>query len=106
MKYCRNCISSKGICQACTSLKNLNDPNQWIDYLMGIQRSVSGENGQILGEILKTRNRLTLWVSSNKSYSVVVIKYSPAIWQILKKTQQFRIVITKSGGKVINILHE
>ena len=106
MKYCRKCISNKGICHTCESLANLKDPNQWINYLFGVQRAVGGENGRILGEILQSRNKLNLWAASNKTYSVVVLRYVPHVLEFWKEKHQFRFVITKSDGRVVNIRRE
>lgn len=107
MAYCKNCITGRGICKACEGLEVLRSPAQWINHLRTLPQSIGGENTRILGEMLSATNKLKLWAASNKSYSVVVVRYSPGLLErIWKNSEQFRIVFTKSDGKLVKIKRE
>jgi hypothetical protein len=90
----------------CESLAPLRISAQWLNYLQTLPQSIGGENARILGELLSAPNKLKFWTASNKTYSIVIVRYSPGILEFWKQSEQFRIVFTKSDGKFVKIKRE
>lgn len=97
MAYCRHCVTRDGICTTCAHQEPMGRISQTLPLLEAVASMRHPELSKAAQVMLKSLKECSARVGENRTYRVVVIRYSPSRLLFWKKAAQFRIVVRQEA---------
>lgn len=103
--YCRHCIDKQGCCLACNTMRQTSLNDKRLTFLRSISTGTDAETAKLLDKILGSPAQLSVYASINHTYEIIVLRYTPSWYQLLRSTEQIRLVVSHTG-KIVKITRE
>jgi len=93
MAYCRHCVARSGVCGTCSQQEPMGRISPTVPLLETVASMAHPELSKIARVMLKSLKQCSASVGQNRTYRVVVIRYTPNRLLFWKRGVQLRLVV-------------
>lgn len=97
VSYCHHCLTPGNQCVTCEAVRDSTQAEAWMAFLREGIGGMEAEAAKALSTMLESPANLSIREASNKSYQVVVVRYTPPWYAIWKSPQQLRVLVSVTG---------